>query len=148
MAVLATVGAALLPAGALARDEGGLYVAGAGFTFQVAAERAMAQNPGGRRFFLLAVPPETAAFATTAPRALVTWRERVLAADGVLLVCQRDIDRGHVDAARLAPGVGVVRGWPPSGGGALVGRALPGEDPANLPASDEALRRLRSTCAE
>ena len=48
-------------AGASAQSEGGLYIAGAGFSFQVAAERALAQNPGGRRFFVLSLPPETAA---------------------------------------------------------------------------------------
>ena len=48
-------------AAAPAQSEGGLYTAGEGFSFEVAAERAMAQNPGGRRFFLLSLPPETAA---------------------------------------------------------------------------------------
>ena len=39
--------------------EGGLYIAGAGFSFQQAAERALAQNVGGSRFFVLTLPPSS-----------------------------------------------------------------------------------------
>ncbi|HRI18035.1 MAG TPA: hypothetical protein PL196_05890, partial [Burkholderiaceae bacterium] len=76
-------------------------------------------------------------------------RERVVAANGVLFVCQRDIDNGRVPAARLAPGVVAVRGWPASGVGEMSDgqRHFAGENPANLPASNEALRRLRSSCS-
>jgi hypothetical protein len=44
-----------------------------------------------------------------------------------------------------------VRGWPPSGSSATLPpgeRYFQGENPAVLPASNEALRRLRSTCSE
>jgi hypothetical protein len=43
-----------------------------------------------------------------------------------------------------------VRGWPPPGSQALPDgqRYYPGENPANLPAANEALRRLRSTCSD
>lgn len=137
-----------LPA-APARAEGGLYIAGTGFSFQKAAQRGIAQNPGGRRFFVLAVPPETAALLSTAPQAMVTLRERVVAANGALLVCQRDIGNGRVNAANLAPGVVAVRGWPPKGSNELPSgqRYFANENRANLPASNEALRRLRSTCS-
>jgi hypothetical protein len=144
--------AALLALGcasaASAQSEGGLYIAGAGFSFQTAAGRAMAQNPGGRQFFLLSLPPETAALATTTTPALTTLRNRVVAANGVLLVCQRDIDNGKIKAARLATGVVAVRGWPRQGSNALPEgqRYFEGEDPARLPAANEALRQLRSTC--
>ncbi|HRC38047.1 MAG TPA: hypothetical protein PK420_08270, partial [Rubrivivax sp.] len=60
-ACLATLLAVAGASAASAQSEGGLYIAGAGFSFQVAAERAMSQNPDGRRFFLLTLPPETAA---------------------------------------------------------------------------------------
>jgi hypothetical protein len=148
---LAAVGAAALPAVAPAQSEGGLYIAGsAGFTFQEAADRGVAQNPGGQRFFVLAVPPETAALLTTAPAAFAAARNRVIKANGVLLVCQRDIDSGKVNPANLVPGVVAVRGWPPPGSQALPDgqRYFPGENPANLPAANEALRRLRSTCSD
>jgi hypothetical protein len=150
-ALVAAVCAGTIPALAHAQSEGGLYVAGgAGFTFQQAAERGVAQNPGGQRFFVLAVPPETAALMTTASRALAAARNRVIKANGVLLVCQRDIDRGKVNPANLVPGVVAVRGWPPPGSQALPDgqRYYPGENPANLPAANEALRRLRSTCSD
>jgi hypothetical protein len=148
--LVAAVCAAAIPALAHAQSEGGLYVAGgAGFTFQQAADRGVAQNPGGQRFFVLAVPPETAALMTTASGALAAARNRVVAANGVLLVCQRDIDSGKINPANLVPGVVPVRGWPPPGSQALPDgqRYYPGENPANLPAANEALRRLRSTCS-
>jgi hypothetical protein len=133
---------------ASAQSEGGLYIAGAGFSFQVAAERALSQNPGGRRFFVLSLPPQTAALAasTTGPQARL--RERVVAGNGVLLVCQRDIDNGKVNAARLAAGVVAVRGWPRQGSNELPDgqRYFANENPAHLPAANEALRQLRSTC--
>jgi hypothetical protein len=69
----------------------------------------------------------------------------VLSANGVLLVCQRDLDTGRINADGLASGVVPVRGASndlPAGQ-----RYFAGENPANLPASNKALRRLRSTCA-
>ena len=141
--------AAVCASAAAAPSEGGLYIAGAGFSFQVAAERAMAQNPGGRRFFLLSLPPETAALSATAGPAPTALRRRVAAANGVLLVCRRDLDNGRVPAAGLAPGVAAVRGWPPAGSAEPPPgqRHFAGEDPASLPASNEALRRLRAACS-
>ena len=134
---------------AAAQPEGGLYVADSSFTFEVAAKRALAQNPRGARFFLLALPPQTAALRTAATGPVATLRQQVVAANGVLLVCQRDIDAGRVDAASLVPGVVAVRGWPPKGSSELPPgqRYFPGENPAQLPAADEALRRLRSSCS-
>jgi hypothetical protein len=132
-----------------AKSEGGLYIAGAGFSFQVAAERAISQNPGGRRFFVLSLPPETAALAASASGARARLRDRVVAANGMLLVCQRDIDNGKVNAARLVPGVVAVRGWPRQGSNELPDgqRYFANENPADLPAANEALRQLRSACS-
>jgi hypothetical protein len=145
----AAVVAVVSASAASAQSEGGLYIAGAGFSFQVAAERAMSQNAGGRRFFLLSLPPETAALSATASAGMATLRNRVVAANGVLLVCQRDIDNGRIRPAGLAPEVLAVRGWPPPGNNELPDgqRYFTHENPANLPAADEALRRLRSACA-
>ena len=133
---------------AWAQSEGGLYIAGAGFSFQVAAERALAQNRDGRRFFVLSLPPETAALEASATGSRARLRDRVVAANGVLLVCQRDIDNRKVNPARLAPGVVAVRGWPPQGSNELPHgqRYFANENPADLPAANEALRQLRSTC--
>lgn len=132
-----------------APTEGGLYIAGAGFSFQTAANRGIAQNPGGRRFFVLAVPPETAALSASANAKLSALRERVLAANGVLLVCQRDIDNGRLDQAKLAAGVVAVRGWPPANSQDLQHgqRYFADEVSANLPADNGSLRKLRSTCS-
>jgi hypothetical protein len=130
---------------ASAQSEGGLYVAGAGFSFREAADRGISQNPGGRRFFLLTLPQEAAALGPTATPAQRRLRDRVLAANGVLLVCQRDLDNGRIDAASLVPGVVPVRGNSndlPAGQ-----RYFANENPADLPAADQALRRLRSTCS-
>ena len=129
--------------------EGGLYIAGDGFSFKTAAERGLAQNPGGRRFFLLTLPPQAASLRLNATPAQARQRERVIAGNGVLLVCQRDLDNRRLNAAQLVPQVVPVRGWPPKGSNALPPgeRYFPGEDRANLPAADEALRRLRAACA-
>jgi hypothetical protein len=84
----------------------------------------------------------------TATGALAAVRDRVVASNGVLLVCQRDIDNGKINASNLVPGVVPVRGWPTVGAAELVnGRYFPGENPANLPESNDALRRLRATCS-
>jgi hypothetical protein len=149
IAVAAAVCAAGAVASAAAQSEGGLYIAGYGFTFQEVANRAISQNPGGRRFFLLALPAQSSALTKTAARPLAAARDRVLAANGVLLVCQRDLDEGLIAAASLVPRVVAVRGWPPAGSNELpLGeRYFKGEDPANLPAANMALRRLRSTCS-
>jgi hypothetical protein len=147
--VLALAFATLCTSAPWAASEGGLYIAGDGFSFQVAAERAIAQNPGGRRFFLLTLPPEAASLGHAATPAQRQLRERVLAANGVLLVGQRDLDNGRISATNLAAGVVPVRGWPPGGSSALPPgqRYFADENPAQLPAANEALRRLRSTCA-
>src|SRR5574337_130011 len=130
-------------------SEGGLYIAGDGFSFRDAAERGLAQNPGGRRFFVLVLPRESAALMRTATPAQVRLRDRVQAGNGQLLVCQRDLDRGRIDAAGLADGVVAVRGFPARGSPQLPHgeRYFPDEDPSQLPASNENLRRLRSTCS-
>ena len=135
--------------GALAQEEGGLYIAGSGFTFEQAANRALAQNPKGQRFFVLALPPNGAALTKAAPKSAAAVRERVAAAGGVLLVCQRDIDNRSVEAATLVPGVVPVRGFPPAGSNALPHgeRYFTGENPDHLPRNNEALRQLRAACS-
>ena len=143
--LLAMALAVLGSSAALAAAEGGLYIAGAGSSFQEAAERALAQNPGSSRFFVLTLPGEAAALGSRATPAQQRLRERVLAANGVLLVCQRDLDNGRISADGLAAGVVPVRGSSnelPAGQ-----RYFADENPANLPAANKALRRLRSTCS-
>ena len=141
--------ACALPMAAVAQDEGGLYIAGYGFSFEQAANRGLSQNSSGQRFFVLTLPPHTEALVVSAPKASVAVRERVVANNGVLLVCQRDIDKGAIDASKLVPGVVAVRGFPPPGSNAIPpgGRYFTGEDRADLPIDNEALRRLRSTCS-
>ena len=145
----ATLIACAIPRGALAQDEGGLYIAGDGFSFEQAAEQGLARNPKGQRFFVLALPPNTAALTGAATKSAAAVRARVVASGGVLLVCQRDIDNGSVDAAKLVKGVVAVRGFPPRGSNAIPPgeRYFPGEDRDNLPANNEALRRLRNACS-
>lgn len=137
-----------LPRGALAQAEGGLYIAGYRFNFERAAEQGLARNPPGQRFFVLALPPDTVALTTAATPSAAAVRERVVAAGGVLLVCQRDIDNGKVNAATLVPGVAAVRGFPPRGSNAIPRgeRYYPDEDRAVLPQDNRSLKRLRKTC--
>jgi hypothetical protein len=137
------------PATVSAQSQGGLYIAGDGFSFQAAAEQGMAKNPHGRRFFLLSLPPETAALSRSAARPLAALRERVLAANGVLFVCQRDVDNGRIDPSHLVPEVIAVRGWPPPGSAQIAKgqRYFPDENPAVLPRANNSLRRLRTTCS-
>jgi hypothetical protein len=149
VALASAICAAGVAGPAAARSEGGLYVAGYGFGFEEVARRAIEQNAGGGRFFVLVLPEEAGALTNRAARRLVAARDRVVAANGVLLVCQRDVDEGRIDPAGLVPSVAAVRGWPPPGGAAVPPgeRHVAGEDPAALPASDTALRRLRATCS-
>jgi hypothetical protein len=150
LAVLALLAALVPLSSASAQSEGGLYIAGdAGFKFQQAAERGLAQNPGGRRFFVLSVPPQTSALKKSASGTLAALRDRVIAGNGVLLVCQRDIDKGRIDPKELVPGVVAVRGWPEPGSNEIPPgkRYFADEDSSRLPAANEALRRLRSTCS-
>jgi hypothetical protein len=144
----AILGLALTPT-VMAQEEGGLYIAGSNFSFEQAAKRALAQNPGGRRFFVLALPPRTQALSESAPGAAAATRSRVIAGGGILLVCQRDIDNRKVNAATLAPGVVPVRGFPPTGSKALPEgqRYFADENPDHLPRSNDALRRLRAACS-
>ena len=135
---------------AVAQDaEGGLYIAGDGFSFKSAAQRGLAQNPGGRRFFLLTLPSQAASLRLNATPTQARLRQRVITGNGVLLVCQRDLDNRRLNAAQLVPQVVPVRGWPSQGSSPLPPgeRYFPGEDRTHLPAADEALRQLRSTCA-
>lgn len=152
---LVTIAAAACAAGAAMTaaaqaEEGGLYIAGAGFSFAQAAAHALGMNPAGQRFFLLSLPPETRALETSAPGPLAAVRDRVIAAGATLYVCQRDVDSGKVNPAALVPGVIAVRGWPPPGSTALPpdARYFPGENPAAFPIADAALRRLRATCSD
>ena len=144
-ALLATTAGPAVAQGA----EGGLYIAGDGFSFNTAAQRGLAQNPGGRRFFLLSLSPAADSLRINATPAQVRMRERVIAGNGVLLVCQRDLDSRRLNAAQLVPQVVPVRGWPPAGSNALPPgeRYFPGEDRSKLPTANEALRQLRSACA-
>ncbi len=146
---LAALIAWALPLPAAAQPEGGLYIAGYEVGFEQAAGEGLSRNPGGQRFFLLVLPPHTAALMSTATKPIAAVRERVIAGNGVLLVCQRDLASGAVDASKLVAGVVAVRGWPPAGSTELPAgeRYFPGEDRATLPQANEALRRLRSTCS-
>ena len=143
----ALIGCAL-PRTALAQAEGGVYIAGYGIDFERAAEQGIARNPPGQRFFVLALPPNTVALTTAATPSAAAVRDRVVAAGGLLLVCQRDIDSGKVSAATLAPGVVAVRGFPPRGSNAIPRgeRYYPDEDRTVLPQDNRSLKRLRKTC--
>jgi hypothetical protein len=141
--------ASALPRTALAQDEGGLYIAGYRHSFERAAEQGLARNPAGQRFFVLALPPNTAALTRSASSSAAAVRERVAAAGGLLLVCQRDIDNGKIDAATLVPGVVAVRGFPPRGSDAIPRgeRYYPDEDRTRLPQDNRSLKRLRKACS-
>ena len=151
---IVALGAAALLAGslprvALAQAEGGLYIAGKRDSFERAAEQGLAKNPAGQRFFVLALPPNTVALTTSAAQSAGAVRERVVAAGGLLLVCQRDIDNGKVSAATLVPGVVAVRGFPPRGSNAIPRgeRYYPDEDRSKLPQDNRSLKRLRKACS-
>jgi hypothetical protein len=137
-----------LPCTTLAQDEGGLYIADDRSNFERAAEQGLARNPAGQRFFVLALPPNTVELTTAATPSAAAVRERVVAAGGLLLVCQRDIDNGKVDAAALVPGVFAVRGFPPRGSNAIPRgeRYYPDEDRMRLPQDNRSLKRLRKAC--
>lgn len=141
--------ACAMPQVALAQDEGGLYVAEGRISFEQAAGQGLASNPAGQRFFVLALPPNAAALTKSAQKSAAAVRSRVVAAGGVLMVCQRDVDSGAIDAATLVPGVVIVRGFPPRGSDAPPPgeRYFPGENSDQLPANNGTLTRLRNACS-
>ena len=134
---------------AAAQADGRLYVAGGALSFEQVVERAVAQHPTPGRFFLLVIGPAVRGLSVTAPDELVEHRQRAAAQGAVFLVCQRDLDRQLFTMIDLVPGVNPVRGWPKAGEEEFVPGSLlyKDEDPAQLPPSAEALRRLRATCS-
>ena len=144
----ALIGCAL-PRTALAQAEGGVYIAGYGISFERAVEQGIARNPPGQRFFVLALPPNDAALAKAATGAVVNLRDYVLARGAILMVCQRDIDNGTIDVAKLVPQVVPVRGFPPRGSNAIPRgeRYYPDENRATLPRNNNSLKRLRKACS-
>ena len=90
-----------------------------------------------------------AALTTGATPSAAAVRERVVVAGGLLLVCQRDIDNGKIDAATLVPGVVAVRGFPPRGSDAIPRgeRYYPDEARDQLPQDNRSLKRLRKACS-
>ena len=149
--LLALVFVACAAVPAQAQNAGGLYVAGAGFSFAQAARQALSENPGGAvRFFVLVLPPATDALAASGASAeALELRAQVQARGGSLLVCRRDVAAGAMPAAGLMPGVQVVRGWPQPGGPQLTANTdyYPDENPAALPTATDLLHRLRATCS-
>ena len=149
IALAAAICGAAISAPASAQPEGDVYIAGNGFSFQQAADQGISRTPSGQRFFLLVLPPETNALTTAATSPLVALRDRVVASNGVLYVCQRDIDSGKIGVSSLVPGVVRVRGWLPVGDGGLPEgeKYYPDENPANFPVSTNSMRQLRSACS-
>ncbi len=138
----------ILGISAAAQANAGLYVAGGGFDFARAADRAIAQNPSSR-FFFLVVGDAVRYLALTAPPEMVEVRNRVARHDVVFLVCRRDVDGGNYRLGDLVPGVVSVRGWPTQGTPPLAAGTnfYADEDPSMLPSGTDALRRLRATCS-
>ncbi len=134
---------------ASAQGAGGLYVAGGGFDFTQAIERALAQNPTPSKFFVLATGDAVRGLSVVARPEWVEVRNRGAARGAVYLVCRRDVEREAFQLTDLISGVVAVKGWPAPGSGELPEGTnyYRGEDPANLPSSNELLRRLRSTCS-
>jgi len=149
MALAAAICCAAISTAAFAQSEGDVYVAGNGFSFQQAADQAISRTSRGQRFFLLVLPPESNALTTATAGPLVALRDRVVASNGVLYVCQRDVDSGKISASNLVPGVVKVRGWPPVGDDRLPEgeKYYPDENPANFPVSTNSIRLLRSACS-
>jgi hypothetical protein len=144
---LAWLAAAPLASGA--GPEGGLYIAGARFSFAEAAQRALSENGASQKFFVLVLPEAAAALAVNAPARQAQLRDRLLGADGVLLVCRRDVDNGRIDPSTLVGEVVAVRGWPAPGEASLPAgqRFFAQEDRSKLPTVNENLRSLRATCS-
>ena len=140
---------AIVTAAAAQASGGGLYVAGGNFDFTQAVERALAQNPAPSKFFVLATGDAVRGLSVVAPPELVEVRNRGSARGAVYLVCRRDIERQTFQLTDLISGVVAVKGWPAPGSGELPEGTnyYRGEEPSNLPGSNELLRRLRSTCS-
>lgn len=140
---------ALFAAWTTAQEPGGLYIAGDQFTFEQAAQRALNENVQGERFFVVVLPPAAQPLERESSGEAVALRNRILVARGVLIVCQRDVASGAVNASSLVPGVVALKGWPPPDFDAWPPNQLyyPGENPSRLPVPTEQLRRARAVCS-
>ena len=134
---------------ATAQEPGGLYIAGDQFTFEQAAQRALNENAQGERFYVVVLPPAARPLDRDASGEAVALRNRILVARGVLIVCQRDVASGAVNAAGLVPGVVALKGWPPPDFDTWPPNQqyYPDENPARLPVPNEQLRRARAVCS-
>ena len=88
-------------------------------------------EPRRAAVFLLTLPSQAASRRVNATPAQGRLREHVITSNGVLLVCQRDLNNRRLNAAQLVPQVVPVRGWPPKGSSELAARRalLPGRGP-------------------
>ena len=141
----------------VAQAPGGLYIAGDQFDFEQAAQAALAENAGGQRYFVLVLAPASQAISRQAA-GFVALRGQVSASGGILLACQRDLVSGAIDLKNPAPGVVLLRGWPPpdfdlwppnsSTTGAKIPRSCPSRpnscDARALPALHKALHAATS----
>ncbi len=151
LSLLFAIGSILCPALASAQGAGGLYIASGQYSFANAVRQGLADNPGGGRFYVLAVPPATQALlASGANPEDADLRSRAREAGVQFLVCRRDVQNGSVISGNLVPGVGVVWGWPegPDAPAPDANNLFPGESASEFPASMELMRRIRSTCSE
>ena len=142
--------ACAVPLAAAAPSEGGLYIAGYEFNFDQAASRGLSQNPKGRRFFVLTLAPNAGALTASAPKSSIALRERVIRSNGVLLVCQRDIDKRPYRCVEAGSG-SRRRPWISSsrqhGSSRTASATFRTRTATSFRKSNEALRRLRATCS-
>lgn len=140
------------PAGALDAEEGPVYVADAGFQVEDVLQEVLVTNRPVRptRFWVVVTGDQvsymTKGYGIT-DRKLVKGIDLVRQYGAFLRVCERDMTRLGLVPGDLLPWVEPLKGFDADAPKAADDRYFADERPDELPASVEALRRLRSACS-
>lgn len=130
-------------------EEGGVYVAGQGFTLEQAISQALAENASGakRRFWIVVSGRDAARLASAdADSGLRDSVKHVRAQGGIVYVCESDMRAQGIAPTKLMPEVVPVQGF----GGAPTesGSPLPPQIDTPLPQDLRHARLILKACAD
>lgn len=140
------------PAGAIDADEGPVYVADAAFQVEDVLQEVLVTNrPVRPTRFWVVVTGDQVSFMTKAhgitDRKLAKGIDLLRQYGAFLRVCERDMARLGLVPGDLLPWVEPLKGFDADVPRAADDRYFADERPDELPASVEALRRLRAACS-
>lgn len=138
--------------GAVEPDEGPVYVADAQFQLEEVLQEVLVTNRPTRltRFWVVVTGDQVALLTKShgiTDRKLVKGMDLMRQFGAFLRVCENDLSRLGLVAGDLLPWVEPVKGFGATAPKAADDRFYADERPDELPASVEALRRIRTACS-